>query len=293
MKYCHQCGTQNENDAVFCASCGAKQTSALVTGNSSGFATSEPQPEIKADPVMPEAYVPGPLPQSGIPVPPNGPVSNLVKLKGYLIYIIMACFLYSMFSAVNINVTGGSYDGGDMDGMRGSFHYNGWHMLTGALPKFNVSEMRNGRVRGREYTNADLEVASIRSTQRALLRLPLYFRMPFYLLLIGLVCYFISIFGMEPSKNYFLNSFSKAISFIGVAGIVWIFGEFGVWADKIRSITSVVGERVSIDMDVNFSIGVWGLLLSLGFLLGEYMYNNIAPLFKNLKSIELKPVQNI
>ena len=274
MIYCPQCGKPNEENVQFCGECGA----AIAAAAAAATQISAPQP-VTAAFEIPESKIAYPM---------------YKKIKGYAFYFIAVCFLYTLFSVVTIEGKGfesgrNMFSGGGGNGAKGTVNFSGFQLLFGKMPSFKVSEISNGKTHN-EITNDVLNMQTGGRDEK-LMRTPLFFRVSYYLLLVGMVLYAFGIWGPDKRKNYILGSLGKVIAFISAASIIWIFNDFENWAEKAKSLSSIVGENVTIDISSSGSLGLWGLVLAFGFLSVDYMIPNLQNIIAKAKNIEFKQIE--
>src|SRR5437868_4255419 len=312
--YCTECGEENVDGVRFCIECGAPMIDENsqqikpdpLSGNitphdhAASLLDKSPQETNTTYSLAPvdnesgylEAYdeEEPPIPESAI----NHPIYH--QIKKYIVYFIAACFLYSLFWTVTVEGSGDesrSFMDKGKNTVSGAIRFSGFQLLMGSIPNYSFTETRHGHSMKSE-TNDDIKYDKLTDSQRQMLRTPLFFRMPYYFLIIGLGLYAFGVYGnTDARKRFVIGSIGKVVAFISAAALVWVFNDFENFGERLQKLYMIQGKEVAIDIDSYGSMGLWGLIIAMGFLVLDYMMLNLGGLTSRLQQIKFKNIENV
>lgn len=265
--YCPNCGTLNDDDALFCSSCG---TSLKETAGKNQQI--EPGPDFLPEPEY------EPQPEKGITHP------LWQTIKGYLLYVIIAGFLFTLFSLVTVRFA--IREDGEMSS--GYAKLNGLTMFSGALPKiYNDQERR--------VMNSEITLGLSRE-EKQLVRTPLAFRVSYIILTLGIIFYLFTVFVYVQPHQRYLNSIARMICLLSAFSILWVYNDFENWEQRILSYNYYsTRDELMLNIESNYSLGFWAIFLSYLILGIDYVAGVITMAFKQVveqsKNIKIKKIQ--
>lgn len=219
---CPQCGSLLEKRVSFCPECGCD-----VRGLFSAAEQTPPQPDG--------------LPASGL----------LQQIKPYIVYVVAACFIYSLFSVTTIRA--GTENKRRTTGTSIKVPVTGINLLTGSFPDFTVKEYDDENV---EITTKTRALAEMQPKDRRLVRTPWLLRTGYWALTLGVIllvlCRFV---WRQPHVMY---PVAVACGLLGSFAVIWVAGDVNRFAERLSGGFLFGRFRLS----AAHSIGMWGLLLS-------------------------------
>jgi hypothetical protein len=240
MIYCATCGSGLPDEALFCSTCGTK------TGTVSPPAATA-ETELFTIPTQPR---PGVF---------DNP--NWQAMKKYMIWFMLACFLWTIFNVFTLRANT-NYDYDEEDRQTTWSRVGGHNLLFGTLP--SVYSTRDG-----ETTNETAEMKSeLKGPEKRAARLPMIFRISYWVFVIGFILYAISVFNESPNKEW-MDSIGKVTAFLGLLSVYLVFND-------IESMVHKVSGFAGTTFSLKFTFGFWGLFLSFLLLMIEYIFNAIA-----------------
>lgn len=217
------------------------------------------------------------------------------KFKKYIFYFIAICFLYTFYCVVTVTgdfTESGRFDGGERMNGYGNFSFSGTQLLFGQMPTFKIGSVREDRIR-EEHTNKDLGKEEFSKQERKLMRTPLFFRMPYILLLIGIGLYAWSVYHRDRQTAFVMGSIGTVMSFFSAISILWVFHDFEKIADTVQKVAFMFGQGISVNVESSGSLGVWGLIIAFGALLVDYLIINLGRFPAMIRGIEFNKAKTI
>jgi hypothetical protein len=233
-----------------------------------------------AEAVQP-AY-PEPVPITDAPRLPQGIKNPLWQtVKGYLLYAILAGYLYTVFALVTVHYSSRE----DRETESGYVKFSGINMLLGSLPR--IHDDRNNI-----DLNQEIEYNAT-GAEKKLARTPLIFRTGYLMLTAGIVFYMLTVFMFSTEKKRYLNSIARVICFFSSFAVLWVFNDFEKWQQRFSQMGSYSSrDGFVINIESNYSIGFWLVFLSFLLLTADYAADTIKHIIQKNRHVTVKKIPN-